>query len=861
MPMHAHDTGSAWVQALTNQQAVVRFLVEKKHLDVNVRAEVTGVTPLLLVATRRCAYNGGPVTGPLQHSCGLTSKPQHMGPCAPLRDMAALLIELGADLAARDACGACLLAVAASAGTEGLWDHLNPATAYGKFASEQDCILPGPPLQAVPAHAGQILFGVVAGHLAPPQPGVLQAGRRGCRSSGCASSTPMPAGRRPGRREVNEPLQRRTAAHHRTQSKPEIFFITNALMHALSSTHWPRGRDAARRLLENGCTLDSLLLGQERFCISLPTCMRLEAYRVLYEHAKARPGGVLAAGRVLMGALTGSMHSAGAANSGACAEDHRGRFQVPAGGRRGLSRQALVAAANGPRSLTAVESGRCCHRYFAHAAVSPWWHCAACAGCWTRCRTGAPACTRPSATGPRPLVMAAEFGLGEHCAELLQRGASATQRDARGVNAFWAAAKHRDEAVQSSMVAALARYTCQPVGTEAKAALARGAAAAGAWQPEPVAGVCAQQGGDCCWRTSKAVPSSSTCRTRALNQRFAWPARCAPGCWLFMGSRGHALLLTQQEASSQGGPSPAPRRPAQHRQTTSGPVCAPCAERRCRRGEPADQRAPERARAARGAVRAQQAARPDGAGLRRGLGLPGHREAFGRHLQVHAPWHAWAKPAGWAWLVLGWHGGRAVRKMAACHHGKSAGESPARASNTPRYQNAETMQGLWGQWLDVPLPDQARGPGACAAAGAARAAQPLPRAAVCRAGARLRRHAGLAARAGGCSSRPPSPSSTWPWCDTLAAFNIAAPCCVSSVLIDHVTREGCDRLSTVEAQLCMRMLDDQAEASGGDDEPMSPDSTGPSGSGAPGARAGAAPGGGHGEPEPGDVRGQHGRRG
>ena len=64
-----------------------------------------------------------------------------------------------------------------------------------------------------------------------------------------------------------------------------------------------------------------------------------------------------------------------------------------------------------------------------------------------------------------------------------------------------------------------------------------------------------------------------------------------------------------------------------------------------------------------------------------------------------------------------------------------------------------------------------------------------------------------------------------------AAFNIAAPCCVSSVLIDHVTREGCDRLSTVEAQLCMRMLDDQAEASGGDDEPMSPDSTGPSGSG------------------------------
>ncbi|BDA44617.1 hypothetical protein COCOBI_06-0930 [Coccomyxa sp. Obi] len=115
-------------QALTNQQQMVRFLVENKHLPVDARADGTGVTPLLAVSTARCSllddYRGG-----LGHTCchptdGHVYDLESTSDCASLLGMFELLLELGADSAATDACGCGVLAAAAAAGVFGLWDFL-----------------------------------------------------------------------------------------------------------------------------------------------------------------------------------------------------------------------------------------------------------------------------------------------------------------------------------------------------------------------------------------------------------------------------------------------------------------------------------------------------------------------------------------------------------------------------------------------------------------------------------------------------------------------------------------------------------------------------------------------------------------
>lgn len=45
------------MQALTNHRDMVDFLVEGKHLPVDIRTGATQITPLLAVVTRRCSWD------------------------------------------------------------------------------------------------------------------------------------------------------------------------------------------------------------------------------------------------------------------------------------------------------------------------------------------------------------------------------------------------------------------------------------------------------------------------------------------------------------------------------------------------------------------------------------------------------------------------------------------------------------------------------------------------------------------------------------------------------------------------------------------------------------------------------------
>ncbi|BDA44618.1 hypothetical protein COCOBI_06-0940 [Coccomyxa sp. Obi] len=128
-PMHGAQLTILHMAALTNQQQMVRFLVEKKYLPVDARAGGTGVTPLLAVSTRRCCFLNDYSQGGLAHTCGHPDETHPHQPgsaeaCAPLLGMFDLLIELGADPAAVDDCGCGVLAAAAAAGGHGLWDFL-----------------------------------------------------------------------------------------------------------------------------------------------------------------------------------------------------------------------------------------------------------------------------------------------------------------------------------------------------------------------------------------------------------------------------------------------------------------------------------------------------------------------------------------------------------------------------------------------------------------------------------------------------------------------------------------------------------------------------------------------------------------
>jgi hypothetical protein len=430
-------------QALTNQQAVVRFLVEKKHLPVDVRAEVTGVTPLLAVVTRRCMPSEGvPSTrGGSKHTCGLTSAPGMMAPCAPLTDMARLLLELGADVAAVAACGACVLAIAASAGKEGLWDYL---TAYGSYAKH----VPLVELARVPVHAGQVLLGLVAAYLSRSSiEHHKRASLEGVTWLRGQYDARGWADRWEG--EVNEPLRRRLIRLER--GEPAEMYATNALHHALDCQgDMMRGGEAARLLLDSGCSLGSLLLGRERYLITRN--MPLEAWRLLARRAEGQPGGLQGAGRVLMGALVGCVFFAGAEGAPSpSAEAFRDAFarlldagvdfrdgrwwpdlpSIPGEGDDALAMLPLQLACCKERRLPALR-GMCM---------------------LLDAQPGGRACLQGQlADGNVLLVVAADGGSAGQCSELLRRGASVTTRNCCGRHALWAVASRGDEPEACSIV-------------------------------------------------------------------------------------------------------------------------------------------------------------------------------------------------------------------------------------------------------------------------------------------------------------------------------------------------------------------------------------------------------------------------
>ncbi|BDA43296.1 hypothetical protein COCOBI_04-3080 [Coccomyxa sp. Obi] len=137
------------IAALVGHKEMVRFLVEQVGIPVDVRAAVTGATPLMTATTRGCVSESG-LEGPPTHVCGIpASHPDASdGTCKPMLPIVQLLLELGADLGAVDNSGACMLATAAEAGT------------YGML---QDLLVHVPlVLDQCPKHAGHVLYGMVS---------------------------------------------------------------------------------------------------------------------------------------------------------------------------------------------------------------------------------------------------------------------------------------------------------------------------------------------------------------------------------------------------------------------------------------------------------------------------------------------------------------------------------------------------------------------------------------------------------------------------------------------------------------------------------------------------------------------------
>ena len=105
------------MQALVGHKEMVRYLVEQAGIPVDVRAAVTGATPLMTAITRACVTPSG-LNGPPTHVCSISCSHEDASDmtCTPMVPIVELLLKLGADLGAVDNSGACLLATAAEAG-------------------------------------------------------------------------------------------------------------------------------------------------------------------------------------------------------------------------------------------------------------------------------------------------------------------------------------------------------------------------------------------------------------------------------------------------------------------------------------------------------------------------------------------------------------------------------------------------------------------------------------------------------------------------------------------------------------------------------------------------------------------------
>ncbi|BDA50029.1 hypothetical protein COCOBI_15-1570 [Coccomyxa sp. Obi] len=137
------------IAALAGHKEMVRFLVEQAGIPVDVRAAVTGATPLLTAITRKCVRKLGPKGAPT-HVCGIPASHEDASgvTCTPMLPIVQLLLELGADLGAVDNSGACMLATAAESGRYGMLHDL-----LVHVPQVMDCC---------PKHAGHLLYGTVS---------------------------------------------------------------------------------------------------------------------------------------------------------------------------------------------------------------------------------------------------------------------------------------------------------------------------------------------------------------------------------------------------------------------------------------------------------------------------------------------------------------------------------------------------------------------------------------------------------------------------------------------------------------------------------------------------------------------------
>jgi hypothetical protein len=317
------------LQALANQQAMVRLLVESGRVPIDAPIGPSGVTALMAVAGRRCTLHpkllrvgldtgqdaGSLPVKQIAHCCGrademawvhaklmrgTTGRPVPDA-CVPMTGMLRLLLELGADAAATDADGRCMLAHAAFSGQNSAWDLI---------MREPDLA------QRCSPHAGQVLTAAVLrlsfDARAPLVESILSA----------ASVAPSPylEDDRVGRfRGVLGYLQRSFAARGQQQLFTEQMaapihttlstgggMLVSALWMAMQGSGRP-GSDAernpaaaARELLAAGCSLDALRLGRGYYV--LDSNCTIEKLIIAIKHAKER-GEVQQQGDVLIGLL------------------------------------------------------------------------------------------------------------------------------------------------------------------------------------------------------------------------------------------------------------------------------------------------------------------------------------------------------------------------------------------------------------------------------------------------------------------------------------------------------------------------------------------------------------------------------
>ncbi len=308
----------------------MRLLVKSGHVLVDAPIGPSGVTALMAVAGRRCTLHpqllrigldAGQDAGSLHlkaiaHCCG---RPYEMAwvhgdlmkalgrpvpnACVPMTSMLRLLLELGADAAARDADGRCMLAHAAFAGQDGAWDLI---------MREADLA------QRCSPHAGQVLLCAVErlGFSA-------RAPRRTIGEQlACIAPSPCPEDDSLGRfRGVLGFLQRSFAARGQQQlfmeqtaapvsyNMPADGSVVTALSLVMDCAGRP-GSDAerqtaaaARELLAAGCSLDALRLGKECYVLSYSCSM--PKLMAAIKHARER-GEAQQQGDVLIGLLCAS---------------------------------------------------------------------------------------------------------------------------------------------------------------------------------------------------------------------------------------------------------------------------------------------------------------------------------------------------------------------------------------------------------------------------------------------------------------------------------------------------------------------------------------------------------------------------